>query len=79
MGQQQQSTAAGLLLCAQQAGDTSRLLHSRRLAASAGECGHCYIFFIHGKLKTDLFVSVMQLVTRSSWWTLCPAASWFCL
>ena len=43
--------AAGLLLWARRAGDVDRLLHGRRSAAAAGECGQCRVVGVRRKLS----------------------------
>jgi len=51
--------AAGLLLWARWAGDMDRLLHDRRSAAAASECGQCHVASC-----THRLVSAAGIVTR---------------
>jgi len=53
MAHSSKPAAAGLLLWARRPGDIDRLLHGRRSAATAGECGPCHVVSICMKLNKD--------------------------
>jgi len=55
MAHRSKPAVAGLLLWARLAGDIDRLLHGRRSAAAAGECGQCHVVSVRRKLNTDSF------------------------
>jgi len=48
-------TATNPLLWARWAGDIDRLLHGRRSAAAAGECGQCHVVSVRSKPNADCF------------------------
>jgi len=59
-----QQRAAGLLLWARRVGDIDRLLHSRRSAAAAGECGQCHVVSVRRKLSGRLVTCIQSAQDR---------------
>ena len=53
--------AVGLLLWARWVGDIDRLLHDRRSAAAACECGHCHVVSVQGSWAQTCFIQLCYL------------------
>jgi len=63
--------AVGLLLWARWVGDIDRLLHDRRSAAAACECGHCHVVSVQGSWAQTCFIQLCYLSNSVTSWQKC--------